>query len=112
MTYRTFKQLALVLVDAFHLHIEERRRINDRPNASFDPRRQLVFARLLHLAPLLAECCIVGKRLQFSQLVFVGDPFISDLAVMSWLSSGLLSASQRRGVTPLVTLKNFCGQNS
>ena len=31
---------------------------------------------------------------------------------MSWASGGLLTATNRRGVTPLVTLQNFSGHSS
>ena len=33
-------------------------------------------------------------------------------SVMSAASGGLLTATKRRGVTPLVTLQNFSGQSS
>ena len=70
--------LALVLVDALDLHVEDRRRIDDDAGAFLDQSRQRGLVGVLDLAPLGAEIRIVGQRLELAQLRQVADPLIAD----------------------------------
>jgi hypothetical protein len=67
---------------------------------------------MLHLAPLGTESGILSIAFQLLELLKVGDPAISNLLVVSCDSSGVLTANQRRGVTPFVTLMNLLGHRS
>ena len=74
------QQLPLVLVQALDLDIEHGGRIDDLPGALLHQGCQDHFARVLHLAPLLAELRVVDQRLQLAQFGFVGQPAAANLA--------------------------------
>ena len=106
--------LALVLVDALDLHVEQRVRIDRRRRCG----SRAMPAELSLLARLMARqslwnAGILGELLQLARAA--SRSLIQPSPMASQISSarrGLVSASQRRGVTPLVLLLNFSGHSS
>jgi len=94
------EQLALVLVDALDLDVEDRAEhdLEAVLPAEAAGRRSL---RRLGLGELLEESRIVGKLAQALELVQVFRPGVAELLLSRPASQGLLASSQRRGVTPL-----------
>ena len=72
------QMLALVLMDAFDLHVEHRLRIHRNPRALPHERLEFGFVRLLHLPPLFAEACILCQRLEPCELLEVGYPLLAN----------------------------------
>ena len=77
-----------------------------------DERRELALGGQLDLAPLPLELGVVGERLEPAELVQVPQPAVADALGDERGEAGLLTATKRRGVTPLVTLQNLSGHSS
>jgi len=72
--------LALVLMDALHLDVEERRRVHSNAGALPDHPAQRFFVRPLDPAPVFLEGRVLGEGLQLAQLSFeVSKPPLPDL---------------------------------
>ena len=72
-----------------------------------DVLRELDLDVALDACATRSEGGVVGERFELLELVEVADPAVADFAGHQRRCSGLLTASQRRGVTPLVMLMNF-----
>ena len=70
--------LPFVLVNALHLHIEERFRRDFYPGTLGNQRCEAALVREFHLAPLLLKLIVVGKRLQLSEPVQILQPTIAN----------------------------------
>ena len=110
--WKHLQVLPLVLVNALHQHVEERRRRDRDAGALGDERGEPALVRELHLAPSLLELGIVGEWFELSESIEILQPAVADPRMISCVRLGLLTATKRRGVTPLVTLQNFSGHSS
>ena len=70
--------LALVLVDALDLHIEDGIRVDGHAGALADERGQRALVGALDLAPLGAKVRVLGQRLEPAQLARDLDPAVAD----------------------------------
>ena len=104
--------LALVLVDALDLNVEQPVRVQLDARRRVDVLSETRLVAALHVAPLLTERRIVDERLQPTQATHIGQPAITDCAVQQLRSPGLASPRKRRGVTPFVLLLNRSGHIS
>jgi hypothetical protein len=73
--------LALVFVDALHLHIKQAGGIHQHAGVAVDVTRQLALHRQLGGAPVLEEAGIVLALLQPAQLLHIGDPTVADVLI-------------------------------
>ena len=72
------EQLALVLVQALHLHVEDRFPVDRESVLALDVRRELLLVPLLDVAEFGAERFVFGERLQLAQLVQIDGPALAD----------------------------------
>jgi hypothetical protein len=85
-------------------------RIYNNVGSLLDKTGQNPFVIGLDGLPVPPKIDVIGERLEAPDLVFqIRHPSVTDVPGNEALNFGLLSAIQRRGVTPLVTLKNFSG---
>ena len=99
--------LPLIFVQPFHLYIEHGVDINLHPASLFHQSRQCTFVGLFDLAQAFKNSSsptYLSNALSSSRLAVQAKPIFS---VIKSDRRGLLSISHRRGVTPLVTLRNF-----
>src|SRR5208283_1197035 len=104
--------LTFVLVDTLDQNIEERFRVQFHANPLSNESHQALFGAEFHLAPLRLEVrviCEASKPRSSCRSRSQPSPI---LLMMSCVSLGLLMATKRRGLTPLVTLQNFSGHSS
>ena len=104
--------LAFVLVDPLDLNVEHPGRIQLDVGRRVQVFREPCLVGALDVSPSLAELGVIDERLQPAQPVQLHQPAVADRLVESVRSPGLASATNRRGVTPLVTLPNRCGHIS
>ena len=105
-----FEMLPLVLVNALHHDVEHARPDRQSFRSSCDVVDKLPLHGMLRFVPFFAKGGIGGIRLQVSKLVQIFDPFVADArADQLRRGRGFASASQRRGVTPLVLLLKRSG---
>ena len=106
--------LALVLsMQTLDLDVEDRLRAHLDAGFGLDDLDQLLLVVTLDGRELLLEGLVVGKLHHAAQLVELQRPFARPPPrCRAPASSGLQASSQRRGVTPLVTLHIFSGHSS
>ena len=73
--------LALVFVDALHLHVEQAGGIHEHTCIPVDVGGQLALHRQLGVAPELEEAVVVLPLLQLAQVLHVGDPVWSHVLI-------------------------------
>ena len=102
--------LPLVLVQSLHLDVEERLRVDGDAGPLLDETGQRELVVGFHGTPLALKTAVGRQRLEPLEFVFeTRYPSIADLTGDERAQLGLLRTIHRRGVTPLVTLKNFSG---
>jgi hypothetical protein len=106
------EQLALVLVNALDLHIEQGAGVETHAAIGLDQARQPHLVVVLDLLPLGLELGVPRRGAPACATRQLGDPAGPMVSVISAFRPGLQLASQRRWVTPLVLLLNLCGHSS
>ena len=78
---QSIEVLALVLVDALHLNVEQGGGIHQHAGVAVDVTGQLALHRQLGVTPVLQEAMVVLAFLQLAQVLHVGDPVLTDVLV-------------------------------
>ena len=86
------EQLALVLVDALDLDVEEGIDIEADAAFFFDEIGQALLVGALDFAPFLVESLVVGKGLELAHLRQVGDPVLADALIQGLAEQGVAPA--------------------
>ena len=73
--------LALVLVDALHLNVEQAGRVHQHAGVAMDVAGQLAFHRQLGASPELQEALVVLMLFEFAQVLHVGDPVLTNMLI-------------------------------
>ena len=75
------QMLALVLVDALDLDVEQRIGIDDDARAFMNPPREPLFVEPLDAAPAFAKRGVAGMRLEGFEAREIGDPALAERLV-------------------------------
>ena len=107
------EMLAFVFVNTLRLNVEKRLGICHCYRVLEQPGCQVEIGSCFHITPVIEETDIIDGLLQAAQEVDITQPLIAAAGFCNQIrETRIADAMKRRGVTPLVTLKNLSGQSS